>query len=79
MPLPKDAKPIRSFQSRGPSGNAFALLGSTNQIIRQFIKAGILPEGEDKAFMARAMSGDYANLLAVCREYVNWVDDEDKP
>ena len=83
MPLASKAcRPTREINLRGPEGNAFYIMGATSSIIKQFIKAGILPKGEDEEYHKRAMSGDYQNLLAVSREYVDWVDvsepDEDE-
>jgi hypothetical protein len=74
MPLTKEGRPRREINLRGQDGNAFAIIGMTLSVIKQFIKAGILPAGEAEEFSKRAMSGDYQNVLAVCREYVDWVD-----
>lgn len=74
MPLTKEGRPRREINLKGPLGNAFAIIVMTKNIIKQFIKAGILPAGEDAEFARRAMAGDYENVLSVCREYVDWVD-----
>lgn len=74
MPITKAARPRREINLRGPDGNAFAVIGQTSSIVRQFIKHGILPGEELAEFQRRSMSGDYQNVLAVCREYVDWVD-----
>lgn len=74
MPIRKEGRPRKEIDLSGPDGNAHVVIGRTAAIIKQFIKAGILPKGEEEAFTKRATSGDYENVLAVCREYVNWVD-----
>lgn len=74
MPLTREGRPTREIDLRGPDGNAFAIIGMTKSIIKQFIKAGVLPNGEEEQFSERAFAGDYQNVLRVCREYVDWVD-----
>jgi hypothetical protein len=50
----------------GPTGNAYYILGATEHALAS---AGALPE-EVREYVERATSGDYDNLLAVTREYV---------
>ena len=49
----------------GEDGNAFLILGKCSRAAK---KAGWPKERIDE-FMAKAQSGDYDNLLAVCQEY----------
>lgn len=54
---------------RGEDGNAYVILGTVSRIIRETL-------GKDEAaeYRERATSGDYDNLLAVSREYVDIVE-----
>ena len=54
---------------KGEDGNAFVILGVVGKIIKK-----TLGEEEAKEFRRRATSGDYENLLAVTREYVEIAD-----
>lgn len=54
----------------GVDGNAFAIIGYTARAMR---KAGFTEE-EIKGMYAEAESGDYYNLIAVCDDYVNKVN-----
>ena len=56
----------------GVDGNAFALMGYTAKAMR---KAGFTEE-EIKGMYAEAESGDYYNLIAVCDDYVNKVNEK---
>ena len=52
-------------EMRGPSGNAWAVMGNVVAALRRAGKASLKDE-----YMKRAMSGDYENLLEVSGEYV---------
>ena len=55
-------------EMRGPSGNAWAVMGNVVAALKRAGKASLKDE-----YMKRAMSGDYENLLKVSGEYVNIV------
>ena len=59
--------PNIKVQLTGRNGNAFAIIGSVSQALRQ---AGVNKD-EVKKFIDEAMSSDYDNLLVTC---MNWVD-----
>ena len=65
---PKTNETVR-VELAGPSGNAFCVLGAMRRALRN---AG-LGSAEIDEYFRRATSGDYENLLAVSREYVNLV------
>ena len=52
-------------EMRGPSGNAWAVMGNVVAALKRAGKASLKDE-----YMKRAMSGDYENLLMVSGEYV---------
>ena len=52
-------------EMRGPSGNAWAVMGNVVAALKRAGKASLKDE-----YMKRAMSGDYENLLKVSGEYV---------
>lgn len=52
-------------EMRGPSGNAWAVMGNVVAALKRAGKASLKDE-----YMKRAMSGDYENLLNVSGEYV---------
>jgi hypothetical protein len=52
----------------GPDGNAFVVLG----IVRKALRSVGASDEEVEAFRTQATSGDYTNLLEVCREWVNF-------
>ena len=52
-------------EMRGPSGNAWAVMGNVVAALKRAGKASLKDE-----YMKRAMSGDYENLLEVSGEYV---------
>ena len=52
-------------EMRGPSGNAWAVMGNVVAALRRAGKASLKDE-----YMKRAMSGNYENLLEVSGEYV---------
>ena len=54
---------------QGEDGNAFVVMGVARKIIRK-----TLGDEEASKYAERARSGDYANLLAVTREYIEIVD-----
>lgn len=54
---------------RGEDGNAFVIMGVVGKIIEK-----TLGREEKKRYHERAMAGDYENLLAVTREYVEIAD-----
>ena len=54
-----------TVEMRGPSGNAWAVMGNVVAALRRAGKASLKDE-----YMKRAMSGDYENLLEVSGEYV---------
>ena len=58
------------FTLVGVDGNAFAIMGYTATCLR---KAGLKDKVEE--MQARAMSGDYWNLIAVCDEYVEMANE----
>jgi hypothetical protein len=49
----------------GTDGNAFALMGKVCEALRKGGQSALVKE-----FQAKAMSGDYDNLLQTCSEYV---------
>ena len=55
-----------TYQPAGPSGNAFCILGKTIRALKQKGHADKVAE-----YQQLATSGDYENLLAVTRRYVN--------
>lgn len=59
-----------SIDLKGEDGNAFVILGA----VRQGLKDAKVHAVEILEFMACATSGDYQNLLAVCREWVNFIE-----
>ena len=54
-----------TVEMRGPSGNAWAVMGNVVAALKRAGKASLKDE-----YMKRAMSGDYENLLKVSGEYV---------
>jgi len=54
---------------QGEDGNAFVVMGVARKIIRK-----VLGDEEASKYAERARSGDYENLLAVTREYIEIVD-----
>lgn len=50
----------------GPNGNAFVVLGSVRKALK---KAGV-NQGEIDAWFKEAVSGNYENLLQVCKSWV---------
>ena len=52
-------------EMRGPSGNAWAVMGNVVAALRRAGKASLKDE-----YLKRAMSGAYENLLEVSGEYV---------
>ena len=55
-----------TVEMRGPSGNAWAVMGDVVAALRRAGKASLKDE-----YMKRATSGDYENLLEVSGEYVH--------
>lgn len=53
----------------GQDGNAFAIMGAVDRVLRSI---GVSKD-EREAYMNEAMSGDYGNLLRVTAEWVNIV------
>lgn len=53
-------------EMRGPSGNAYCVMGAVADALRRNGKGDLVSE-----YRQRATSGDYENLLAVSEEYVN--------
>ncbi|MBR5948189.1 MAG: hypothetical protein IKZ82_06020 [Clostridia bacterium] len=53
------------FTLVGVDGNAFAIMGYTSRVLK---RAGLRDKVDE--MHARATSGDYNNLIAVCDEYV---------
>lgn len=74
----------RDYDLTGPGGNAFAVMGFVTSVIRQVGKNNEVPGKEiDKIceeYRIKATSGNYDNLIAVSREYVdiNFVLDYDE-
>jgi hypothetical protein len=54
----------------GEDGNAYAIMGRVKKALRDAGQGDKVPE-----FLAKAMSGDYDNLLVTCLEYVDEEDD----
>ena len=52
-------------EMRGPSGNAFCVMGAVVEALRRNGKGNLVAD-----YRKRAMSGDYDNLLKVSEEYV---------
>lgn len=64
------------IEKRGPTGNAFYVLGATKKALKA---AGATPE-QIAEYDAAAKSSDYDNLLAVTAEWVDLIiadEDED--
>ncbi len=55
----------------GIDGNAFSIMGYTTKAMR---RAGFTAE-EINAMRKDAMSGDYYNLIAICDEYIDKVNE----
>ena len=51
---------------RGPSGNAYCVMGAVADALRRNGKGDLVAE-----YRRKATSGNYENLLAVSGEYVN--------
>jgi hypothetical protein len=66
-----------AIELSGPEGNAFYVLGAVRKALRE---AGASDEAIE-SFRTQATSGDYTNLLEVCREWVEfdgyYEDDEE--
>lgn len=58
--------PNIKVQLSGEDGNVFFILGRMQSALRK----GNVPAEEIKAFMTKAMSGDYDNALRTCMEWV---------
>ncbi len=58
-----------TYEPAGPTGNAFWIMGATAKALRRNGHADKVAE-----YQRRATSGNYENLLAVTREYVNLVE-----
>jgi len=54
----------------GPAGNAYAVMGNVESILKQLKR----PPIEVKKYLKDAKSGDYNNLLKVTNEWVNLID-----
>jgi len=52
-------------EMRGPSGNAWAVMGAVAKALRENGRGDLVAE-----YQKRATSGDYENLLKVSEEYV---------
>ena len=52
-------------EMRGPSGNAFCVMGAVVEALRRNGKGNLVAD-----YRKRATSGDYENLLKVSEEYV---------
>ena len=57
---------VVAYEPTGPSGNAYWILGMTATVLKRNGHADKVAE-----YQRRATSGDYENLLAVTREYVD--------
>ena len=55
-------------EMRGPSGNAFCVMGAVAKALRSAGRGDLVEE-----YLRKATSGDYENLLKVSGEYVNLV------
>ena len=53
------------MEMRGPSGNAFCVMGAVVEALRRNGKGNLVAD-----YRKRATSGDYENLLKVSEEYV---------
>ena len=53
-------------EMRGPSGNAYCVLGAVAKALRSTGHGDLVEE-----YLRKATSGDYVNLLTVSGEYVN--------
>lgn len=72
-PIPASEKPLTGIRwyadLRGEDGNAWVVMGVCRKAILQ-----TLGKEEARQYGERARSGDYDNLLAVTREYIEIVD-----
>ena len=57
------------YAPRGESGNAFWIMGATIRELRNAGRGDLVGE-----YTAKATAGDYENLLAVTRSFVNLVE-----
>ena len=55
-----------TYEPAGPTGNAFWIMGATARVLKKHGHADKVAE-----YQRRATSGNYENLLAVTREYVD--------
>ena len=53
-------------EMRGPSGNAFCVMGAVAKALRSAGRGDLVEE-----YLRKATSGDYENLLKVSGEYVS--------
>ena len=66
------------YNLNGPMGNAFVIMGTTQNVRNQVMLAAGYSGAEIKVmiweYLSKATSGNYENLLAVTKEYVlyNW-------
>jgi hypothetical protein len=58
--------PEIEVQLTGEDGNAFSIMGRVVEAMRE----AKVPQDEITKFTKECMSGDYANLLATCTEWV---------
>lgn len=57
----------------GVDGNAFAVMGYTKRALKESGHGEMVEE-----MMARAMSGDYNNLLCTCLEYIDVANESEE-
>ena len=60
---------VVTYEPSGPSGNAWAIMAATAAALKRNGHAAKVAE-----YQRRAMAGDYRNLLAQTRRYVNLVE-----
>lgn len=63
---------MKAYSLVGVDGNAYAVMGYTSRAMRH---AGFSKEEIDE-MMNKAMSSDYDNLLCVCMEYIDKVNEK---
>jgi hypothetical protein len=63
-----DTKPTVVLDLNGEEGNAYVVLGRTAAALKE-----VNPDAAAE-YVSRATGGDYDNLLAVTREYVDLID-----
>ena len=65
-------KPIIHFESRGPSGNIFWILGTVRNALRKQRRINDYNDLRDRVLASHS----YREALTIIREYVDLIDDD---